>query len=107
MSRRRWTTLAAVVACLSLFSWEWAAAPRVHASPDVVKQLQGVRGSLYLGHAFEGLPLRTVRPFLYSDCLPGKPHVLPCTWVQVDRGRVTGVNRAQVARAVRKLRRVD
>jgi hypothetical protein len=73
----------------------------------VVKQLQGVRGSLYLGHAFEGLPLRTVRPFLYSDCLPGKPHVLPCTWVRVNRGRVTGVSPAQVSRAVRKLRRVD
>jgi hypothetical protein len=78
----------------------------VHASPAVLEQLPGVRGRLYLGAAFEGLPLRTVRPFLYSDCLPGKPHVLPCTWVRVDRGRVTGANRAQVARAVKKLRRV-
>jgi hypothetical protein len=106
VSRRRWTTLAAVIACASLFTWEWAAAPRVHASPDVLRQLQAVRGDLYLGQAFEGLPLRTVRPFLYSDCMPGKPHVIPCTWVRVDGGRVTGRDPAQVRRAVRKLRRV-
>ncbi|MFZ1878952.1 MAG: hypothetical protein WAU41_02190 [Gaiellaceae bacterium] len=106
MSRRRWTTLAVVVACASLFTWEWAAAPRVHASPDVLRQLRAVHGGLYLGQAFEGLPLRTVRPFLYSDCLPGKPHVIPCTWVRVDHGRVSGSDPVQVRRAVRKLRRV-
>jgi hypothetical protein len=107
VSRRRWTTLAVVVACALLFAWEWTAAPRVHASPAVLRQLPAVHGDLYLGQAFEGLPLRTVRPFLYSDCLPGKPHVIPCTWVQVDHGRVTGRDPAQVKRAVRKLRRVD
>jgi hypothetical protein len=106
VSKRRWTTLAVVVACASIFSWEWAAAPRVHASAAVVKQLTAVHGELYLGRSFEGLPLRTVRPFLYSDCLPGKPHIIPCTWVRVDRGRVTGRDPAQVERAITKLRRV-
>jgi hypothetical protein len=106
VSRRRLITLGVVVACAAIFSWEWAAAPRVHASPVVVGQLPAARGQLYLGSRFEGLPLRTVSPFLYSDCLPGKPHVLPCTWVRVTRGRVSGSNHAQVRRAVRKLRRV-
>jgi hypothetical protein len=106
VSRRRWTTLAVVVACVSLFTWEWAAAPRVHASAAVLEQLSGVRGDRYLGQSFEGLPLRTVRPFLYSDCLPGKPHIIPCTWIRVDNGRVTGRNPAQVTRAVKRLRRV-
>jgi hypothetical protein len=106
VSRRRFITLGVVVACAAIFSWEWAAAPRVHASPVVIRQLQAARGQAYLGSSFEGLPLRTVSPFLYSDCLPGKPHVLPCTWVRVARGRVTGTNPAQVERAVRKLRRV-
>jgi hypothetical protein len=106
VSRRRWTTLAVVVVCVLLFTWEWTAAPRVHASPGVLRQLRAVHGDLYLGPAFEGLPLRTVRPFLYSDCLPGKPHVIPCTWVRVDHGRVSGREPAQVQRAVRKLRRV-
>jgi hypothetical protein len=82
------------------------AAPRVHASPDVLRQLRAVHGDLYLGQAFEGLPLRTVQPFLYSDCLPGKPHVIPCTWIRVDHGHVTGSAPTQVERAVRKLRRV-
>jgi hypothetical protein len=106
VSRRRWTTLAVIVACALLFTWEWAAAPRVHASPDVLRQLRTVHGDLYLGRSFEGLPLRAVRPFLYSDCLPGKPHVIPCTWVRVDHRRVTGSDPAQVQRAVTKLRRV-
>jgi hypothetical protein len=106
VAKRRWTTVAVVVACAAIFSWEWAAAPRVHASPAVVAQLAQVHGDLYLGQSFEGLPLRTVRPFLYSDCQPGKPHVIPCTWVRVAQGRVSGRNRAQVRRAITSLRRV-
>jgi hypothetical protein len=106
VSRRRWTTLAVIVASTLIFVWEWSAAPRVHSSQAVLKQLHAVRGDLYLGPSFEGLKLRTVRPFLYSDCQPGKRHVLPCTWVRVDRGRVTGSDRKQVARAVKRLRRV-
>jgi hypothetical protein len=106
VSRRRWVTAAVVAACALLFAWEWAAAPRVHADPALVPELRAAHGARYLGTVFEGLPLRTVRPFLYSDCLPGRPHVLPCTWVRVDRGRVTGSDGAQVRRALSELRPV-
>jgi len=97
--------VAAIVAvCLGLFASEWARAPRVHADSAVLQQLAHVRGELYLGTRFEGLPLRTVQPFLYSDCAPGKAHVVACTWVKVDHGLVTGSDPKQVARAEGKLR---
>lgn len=103
---RRVVTAAIVVAAAGLFAWEWAAAPRVHADARVQKELSAVRGERYLGTRFEGLPLREVRPFLYSDCLPGKPHVVACRWVRVDHGRVSGSDPAQVIRARGKLRPV-
>ena len=103
---RRVVTGAAVVAVVTLFTWEWAAAPRVAASEQVLAQLSSARGQLYLGSRFEGLPLRTVRPFLYSDCVPGKPHVVACHWLRVQGGRVTGSDPRQVARARSSLRRV-
>ena len=104
--KRRVVTAAVVVAAIALFAWEWAAAPRVHVSEAVERELVSVHGQLYLGKTFEGLPLRTVDPFLYSDCLPGKPHVLPCTSVRVTGGRVTGTDADQVSRARKRLRRV-
>jgi hypothetical protein len=106
VSKRRWVTVAVVAAGASLFGWEWAAAPRVHTDAGVARELQTVVGRPYLGSSFEGLPLRTVRPFLYSDCLPGRPHVVPCAWVRVEHGRVTGSDSVQVGRAVRGLRPV-
>ena len=106
MSRRALVTTGILVAVLALFTWEWAAAPRVHVSPTVERQLETAKGRLYLGGSFEGLPLRTVDPFLYSDCIPGKPHVMPCHWVRVADGRVTGVDPRQVRRARSELRRV-
>jgi hypothetical protein len=104
--KRRVVTAAVVVASLAVFAVQWANAPRVDASRAVERQLGHVQGDLYLGETFEGLPLRRVRPFLYSDCMPGKPHLVPCAWVRVDRGRVTGDDPRQVARARAKLRRV-
>ena len=106
MSRRALVTTGIVVAVLALFTWEWAAAPRVRVSPNVERQLEGAKGQLYLGGSFEGLPLRTVDPFLYSDCIPGKPHVVPCHWVRVAKGVVTGTDPRQVKRARSELRRV-
>jgi hypothetical protein len=103
---RRVITAAIVVAAVGLFAWEWTAAPRVHADPRVRQELAGVRGEQYLGTRFEGLPLQEVRPFLYSDCAPGKPHVVACHWLRVDRGRVSGSDPAQVIRARGKLRPV-
>ena len=99
-------TAVVVVAVVALFTWEWTAAPRVETAPHVEQQLSQVRGRLYLGSRFEGLPLRTVRPFLYSDCLPGKSHVVPCHWVKVDGGRVSGSDPKQVERARSELRPV-
>jgi hypothetical protein len=104
--KRRVVTVAVVAAALALFTWEWAAAPRVRTSDAVERELSSVRGRLYLGKTFEGLPLRRVDPFLYSDCLPGKPHARPCRSVLVSRGRVTGTDPAQVSRARKHLRRV-
>jgi hypothetical protein len=104
--KRRLVTAAVVVAAIALFTWEWTAAPRVHISASVERKLVLAHGRLYLGKTFEGLPLRTVDPFLYSDCVPGKPHVRPCTSVRVDGGRVTGTDPAQVRRAKKRLRRV-
>jgi len=97
---RRLVTAVVVAAVLAVFAWEWAAAPRVHASAEVRAQLATARGQLYLGTRFEGLPLRSVHPFLYSDCVR---IFAGCAWLKVDRGRVTGGNPAQVARARRKL----
>jgi hypothetical protein len=81
----------------------------VEASPAVKRLLVHARGEPYLGDRFEGLPLRTVQPFLYSDCEPGKPKKapMPCRWLKVDRGRVTGGNAKQVSRARAKLRPVE
>jgi len=103
---RRVITAAIVVAAGGLFAWEWTAAPRVHADPRVRQELVKVRGERYLGTRFEGLPLQEVRPFLYSDCAPGKPHVVACHWLRVDHGRVSGSDPAQVIRARGKLRPV-
>jgi hypothetical protein len=104
--QRRVVTAAIVVAVLALFTWEWAAAPRVEIDPEVRAALRGERGELYLGETFEGLPLRSVDPFVYSDCKPGRPHPIPCTRVVVREGRVSGTAPEQVARARRELRRV-
>jgi hypothetical protein len=108
--RKRQVVTAAVVAgSCAVFAGEWAAAPRVEASPYVERQLASARGAWFLGETFEGLPLRTVSPFLYSDCDPGHPTQappMPCTWLKVARGRVTGADPKQVARARRALRRV-
>jgi hypothetical protein len=104
--QRRVVTAAIVVAVLALFTWEWAAAPRVEVDDEVKSALRGERGQLYLGDTFEGLPLRTVEPFVYSDCKPGKPHPVPCRRVVVRDGRVSGSDPEQVARARRELRRV-
>jgi hypothetical protein len=107
--KRRLVTATTVAACALLFTLEWVAAPRVEVSPRVERALGGVRGQVFLGETFEGLPLRTVHPFLYSDCIPGKKKVapVPCTWVKVAGGRVTGGDPEQVERARKKLRRVD
>src|SRR5438445_381278 len=70
--KRRLVTAAVVVASIGLFALQWSQAPRVTTSPRVEAALAGVRGELYLGETFEGLPLRTVHPFLYSDCVPGR-----------------------------------
>jgi hypothetical protein len=78
----------------------------VQANPALKRELAQVKGQQYLGLRFEGLPLRTVAPFLYSDCIPGKPHVIACQWVKVDHGRVTGSSPRQVHRAMTKLRPV-
>jgi hypothetical protein len=107
--KRRLVTAGIVAASLALFTWQWAAAPRVEIEPEVAAQLRHVRpDALFLGKTFEGLPLRTVEPFLYSDCKPGVPKTspMPCHWVRVDAGRVTGSNPAQVKRARTKLRTV-
>jgi hypothetical protein len=103
---RKLVTAAVAAACLGLFYWEWAAAPRVHADDQVERSLSAVRGELFLGTTFEGLPLRAVRPFLYSDCVPHRPHYAPCTWVMVRDGKVTASSRRLASHARSKLRRV-
>jgi hypothetical protein len=104
--KRKVVIAGVIVAVVALFTWEWTAAPRVKANPALAHDLAQVKGQQYLGLRFEGLPLRTVRPFLYSDCIPGKPHVVACQWVKVEDGRVTGSSPAQVRRATTKLRPV-
>ena len=107
--KRQLVTAAVVAASISLFVLQWSQAPRVEASPAVTRQLPAARGELYLGETFEGLALRRVRPFLYSDCEPGKRKTspMPCTWVKVADGRVTGADAEQVDRARAALRPVD
>jgi hypothetical protein len=105
--KRRVVAAAVVLAAVALFTWEWTAAPRVHASKSVERELAGVHGQLYLGTTFEGLPLRRVHPFLYSDCAAGKPHMRPCQSLRVSAGRVTGTDAGQVRRARKRLRPVS
>jgi hypothetical protein len=109
--KRQVVTAAIVVACCTLFVVQWSQAPRVKVDPAVRSQLADVRGQLYLGETFEGLPLRKVDPFLYSDCRPGAPKLaeaqLPCEWLRVADGRVTGGDSVQVERARSKLRPVE
>ena len=106
--KRRVVAAGVVVASVALFALEWTRAPRVHATPRVKRELASARGELYLGTVFEGLPLRTVDPFLYSDCIPGQKRVapVPCAWLKVDGGRVSGGDARQVARARSRLRRI-
>jgi hypothetical protein len=103
---RTLATAVVVATCLGLFVWEWEAAPRVHATDRVVRGLSGVRGRLYLGTTFHGLPLRSVRPFVYSDCVPHRPHLVPCTWIVVRDGRVRASSPALAGAARRALRPV-
>ena len=106
--KRQLVTAAIVVATLAVFALQWAHAPRVQASPAATRRLPQARGELYLGKTFEGLPLRKVRPFVYSDCEPGKRKTAPvrCNWVKVEDGRVTGDDPKQVRRAQAALRQV-
>jgi len=107
--KRQVVTVLVTAAALGLFYLQWHQAPRVVIEPSVAAKLQRARpNALYLGETFEGLPLRTVDPFLYSDCKPGVPKRSPepCHWVRVAGDRVTGSNDAQVKRARGHLRRV-
>jgi hypothetical protein len=103
--KRQVVTALVVAASFGLFTLQWHQAPRVESSPTVIRQLPSARGELYLGKTFEGLPLRTVDPFLYSDCEPGKKKTapVPCKWVRVENGHVTGANPKQVERARKHL----
>jgi hypothetical protein len=105
--KRRLVTAVVVAVVVSLFGWQWAAAPRVHADPNAQAALASLPAhELYLGTSFEGLALRRVRPFLYSNCRGRARASLRCDWVKVAGGRVTGSDRTQVARAVEGLRPV-
>jgi hypothetical protein len=107
--KRQLVTVLVTAAALTLFYLQWHAAPRVKIEPAVAAKLRHARpDALYLGETFEGLPLRTVDPFLYSDCKPGVPKRAPepCHWIRVAGGHVTGSNDGQVDRAREKLRRV-
>jgi hypothetical protein len=103
---RRTVTAGVIVAAVGLFAWEWTAAPRVHTDPSLQRALAQVRGVQYLGTRFEGLPLRSVRPFVYSDCPPGGGRALSCKWLRVRAGHVTGSDPQQVRRARAALRPV-
>ena len=105
--KRLLVTAAVVVVVLLAFTWEWTLAPRVKIDPVVAAQLSTVPSNeLFLGETFEGLALRQVAPFVYSDCLHPRPKLKRCTWLRVENGRVTGSDGKQVARAMRKLRPV-
>jgi hypothetical protein len=107
--KRQVVTLAIAAAAVGVFFVQWALAPRVQASPAAERQLPAARGELYLGESFEGLALRSVDPFVYSTCEPGKRKTMPvpCEWLRVDGGRVSGGDPKQVARAREQLRPVD
>jgi hypothetical protein len=107
-SKRRVVTAGIVAVSGAVFAWQWAAAPRVHADPHVERQLASVPPhELYLGTSFEGLALRRVQPFLYSNCRSGRARAsLRCDWVRVDGARVSGSDQQQVRRARDKLRPV-
>ena len=84
-----------------------SAAPRVRIDPAVAAKLADAPpNALYLGRTFEGLPLRSLDPFVYSDCLRPRPELKQCQWLRVDHGRVTGSDPKQVRRALKKLRQV-
>ena len=107
--RRKRTLVTAVIVgvVLFLFYLQWHEAPRIEIAPSVASELQRVPPkTLYLGPTFEGLPLRTVNPFLYSDCAPDKPKLVVCRWVRVDEGRVTASNPDRARRALKALRPV-
>jgi hypothetical protein len=105
--KRTLVTVGIVVAVLFLFYLQWHEAPRIEIAPSVASELQRVPPkTLYLGPTFEGLPLRTVNPFLYSDCAPDKPKLVVCRWVRVDDGRVTASNPDRARRALKALRPV-
>ncbi len=71
--KRLLVTALVVIGSLYLFYLQWYAAPRVEIDPAVAAQLRHARPEAqYLGEIFEGLALRTVDPFLYSDCKPGR-----------------------------------
>ncbi len=103
--KRQLVTIAVAALALGLFAWQWASAPRVKPEPAVAAELELMPGNpLYLGKAFEGLALRRVGPFYYSDCRPAAPRTAKCHWVRVVGGRVSGSDAAQVARARKALR---
>ena len=93
---------------LLVFTWEWTAAPRVKIDPAVAARLDGVPGeSLYLGETFEGLPLRMIDPFVYSDCLHPTPELKRCHWLRIGGERITGSDAKQIRRAEKKLHPVS
>jgi hypothetical protein len=109
--RRKRQVVTALLAggALVLFYVQWHSAPRVAIEPSVAAKLrEAPPQALFLGETFEGLPLRTVDPFVYSDCKPGalKTSPMPCHWVRVSSGVVTGSSPAQVRRARKELRPV-
>jgi hypothetical protein len=106
--KRTLITAAVVVAMLLVFTWEWTAAPRVKIDPAVAARLDGAPGdALYLGETFEGLPLRTIDPFVYSDCLHPTPELKRCQWLRVEGGTITGSDAKQVRRAEKELHLVS
>ena len=104
--KRLLVTSGLVALSFTAFAWEWHAAPRIEATSAARRALPGLRGELYLGQTFEGLPLLRVEPFFYSDCPATTAPVVRCSWVQVEAGIVTGNDPEQVARARTRLRPV-
>jgi len=107
-SRRQLVTFATVLAVVGIFAWQWAQAPRVRANATVSRQLAELPPhELYLGTAFEGLALVSVRPFVYTNCPTKHPRAPEaCEWVRVAHGRVTGSDAKLVHRARKNLRPV-
>jgi hypothetical protein len=103
--KRTIVTAATVAFLLFMFAWEWINAPRVDITPAVAAQLEKAPPrARYLGKTFEGLALRRVDPFYYSNCRLVRPEKDHCHWLRVSNGRVTGSDPDQVARAEKKLR---